>query len=440
MSRLSITGGRVIDPANEFDDRADVVLEGGKVVEVTAPGAAPTAGGQVVDASGCIVCPGLIDPHVHLREPGEEEKETIASGAAAAVAGGFTSVCCMPNTKPAIDDDGRVDFVLHQAARANLANVFPVGAITKGRQGAELAEIGLMADAGAVAFSDDGVVVASAGVMNKALTYVAMTGKAIMQHCEDSQLGGGVMNAGPLATRLGLPGWPRVAEEIIIQRDILLNLSQNIGCRYHVQHLSSGGSVELVRRARHDLFGQLHVTAEVSPHHLLLTEDTCATYDTMFKMNPPLRTNGDIDDLLQGVKDGAITVLATDHAPHTAEEKEVEFTRAPHGIIGLECALPLYIRALIESGTIDWPGMIAMMAVNPAKLCGLDTKGAFSPGADADVTIIDPAFQWTIDVSDFVGKSRNCPFDGWNVTGRAIATIVGGQVKYALDDARVATA
>lgn len=434
MSTLTIRGGRVIDPANQIDEVTDLVLDAGKVARL---GKVTKPTGRVINAAGCIVSPGLIDIHVHFREPGQEEKETIATGAAAAVNGGFTSVCCMPNTKPALDDDSRVEFVYRQAQRAHLANVYPVGAITKGREGKELAEIALMAASGAVGFTDDGVGVASAAVMNKALTYIAMTGKVLMQHCEDPELGGGVMNAGSLATRLGLPGWPRVAEEAMIQRDILLNLSQNIGCRYHVQHLSSGGSVEMIRRARHDLFGQAHVTAEASPHHLLLTEDSCATYDPNFKMNPPLRTRRDIEAILAGIKDGTITILATDHAPHTREEKELEFSAAPFGILGLECALPLYIRSLIESGTIDWPQMLAMMTVNPARLCPLPGKGTLAIGADADVTIIDPKDQWTVDVNDFKSKSRNCPFDGWKVTGRAIATIVGGEIKLLRDKSRM---
>ncbi|MCE9592543.1 MAG: dihydroorotase [Planctomycetes bacterium] len=434
MPTLTIKGGRVIDPANQIDQVTDLVLERGRVTKL---GKVTKPTGAVIDASGCIVSPGLIDIHVHLREPGQEEKETVATGAAAAVNGGFTSICCMPNTKPALDDDSRVEFIYRQAERTNLANVYPVGAITKGREGKELAEIALMAASGAVGFTDDGVGVASASVMNKALTYIAMTGKVLMQHCEDPELGGGVMNAGSLATRLGLSGWPRVAEEAMIQRDILLNLSQNIGCRYHVQHLSSGGSVEMIRRARADLFGQAHVTAEASPHHLLLTEDSCATYDPNYKMNPPLRTRRDIEAILAGIKDGTITVLATDHAPHTQQEKELEFAAAPYGIIGLESALPLYIRALIDSGTIDWPAMLAMMTVNPARLCPLPgNKGTLSVGSDADVTIIDPKEEWTIDANDFKSKSRNCPFHGWKVTGRAAATIVGGDVKMVRDTGR----
>lgn len=433
MASLTITGGRVIDPApgSSVDQTADLLIEDGQVKKI---GKISKPTGPTIDAGGCIVCPGLIDVHVHLREPGQEEKETIKTGAAAAVAGGFTSVCCMPNTTPAIDDDGRVRFVYRQSQRADLANVFPIGAITKGRKGEELAEIGLMSSRGAVGFSDDGVAVADAGLMEKALRYIAMTGKVVMQHCEDPSLGGGAMNAGALATRLGLAGWPKVAEELVIQRDILLCKHQGFAPRYHVQHVSSAGSVELVREAR-----KLtpNVTAEASPHHLLLTEDACAEYDTCCKMNPPLRARADADALIAGVADGTITILATDHAPHTREEKDLEFAAAPFGVIGLECALALYVKALIEPGAIDWPRLIALMSTNGAALCGLEGKGSLVPGADADVTIIDPDAAWTIDADQFVGKSRNCPFHGWQVKGRATAAIVAGQVKLALDGGRL---
>ncbi len=438
MPSLTLINGRVIDPGTGLDEQTDLVLADSKVVsvgKVARPDA--SSDNMVVDASGCIVCPGLIDVHVHFREPGQEEKETIATGSAAAVAGGFTSVCCMPNTQPALDDDSRIEFVYRQAERAGLANVFPIGAVTKGRNGEELAEIAQMAASGAVGFSDDGIGVASAGVMAKALSYIAMTGKVLMQHCEDPELGGGSMNAGALATRLGLAGWPRVAEELMIQRDIMLNRAQGSKTRYHVQHLSSGGSVELVRRARADAVGQATITAEASPHHLLLTEESCATYDPNFKMNPPLRARRDVDELIEGIKDGTITVLATDHAPHTLEDKQVEFTAAANGILGLECALPLYIKALIESEAINWPKLIEMMTVNGAALCGLTGKGKLSVGADADVTVIDPNQAWTIDADQFASRSRNCPFDGWNVKGRAIATIVGSDIKLALDSGRV---
>ncbi len=450
ITKLTITGGRLIDPANGIDQTADLVLEGGKVASI---GRVSTPDGPTIDASGCIVAPGLIDVHVHLREPGQEEKETIATGAAAAVAGGFTSVCCMPNTAPAIDDDSMIEFVYRQAARANLANVYPVGAATKKREGKELAEIGLMHKAGAVGFSDDGTPVGSAKVMHQALRYIAMTGQVFMQHCEDPELGGGAMNAGPLASKLGLAGWPALAEELMIARDIMIAESLGYAARWHAQHMTTAGGVALLREARAryvkaveqgnaptDAFaasGLGRITGEASPHHLLLTEDACANYDTHAKMNPPLRTQGDIDALLEGVADGTVSVLATDHAPHTREQKEREFAIAPYGIIGLECALALYIKALIDPGVIDWPRLIALTSTNHAQLCGLEGKGHLAVGADADVTIIDPDHAWTIQADQFAGKSRNCPFDGWDVKGRAIATVVGGDLKLALDPERI---
>ena len=430
MPTLTLRNGRVIDPANGIDQKTDITLARGKVVKV---GKVSKPTGKVFDATGCIVCPGLIDPHVHLREPGQEDKETIATGSASAVNGGFTSVVCMANTSPAIDDDGRIDFIYWQAAREAVCNVFPTGAVTKGRKGEELAEIGLMAEAGAVAFTDDGDAIASAAIMAKALTYVKMTGRAIMQHCEEPTLvEGGAMNAGALATRLGLPGRPAVAEDLIIQRDIMLNA--NVGGGYHIQHMSTKTSVDLVRAARKA--GQ-PVTAEVTPHHLLLNEDACASYDPNYKMNPPLRRKEDVKALLKGVKDGVIAILGTDHAPHTREEKELEFAASPSGIIGLDCALALYAKALIETGTIDWPQLIAMMTINPAKLCLLKSKGTLGPDADADVTVIDPNEPWTIDIDQFASKARNCPFGGWQVAARPVATIVGGEFKLNRDKTRL---
>jgi len=452
MAKLTLTGGRVIDPHNHLDQTTDLVLEDGKVASI---GKVSSPDGPTLDASGCIVAPGLIDVHVHLREPGQEEKETIATGAAAAVAGGFTSVCCMPNTAPTIDDDSMIEYVYRQAARAGLANVYPVGAATKQRAGEELAEIGLMHKAGAVAFSDDGTPVGSAKVMHQALRYIVMTGRVFMQHCEDPALGGGAMNAGPLASKLGLAGWPALAEELMIGRDIMIAESLNYAARWHAQHMTTAGGVALLREARaryakaveqgdapDDAYAKAsgglgRITGEVSPHHLLLTEDACANYDTHAKMNPPLRTRRDIDALLQGVADGTISILATDHAPHTREQKEREFALAPYGIIGLECALALYIKALIDPGVIDWPRLIGMMTCNGAQLCGLRGKGQLAVGADADVTVIDPNHAWSIEADQFAGKSRNCPFEGWDVKGRAIATIVGGDVKLALDPGRV---
>ncbi|MEL7087175.1 MAG: dihydroorotase [Planctomycetota bacterium] len=435
-----IKNGRLIDPAAGLDEVIDLVLEDGKVAFVGHIGTnvSPSEGreAEVIDATGMIVSPGLIDPHVHFREPGGEHKETIATGCAAAVAGGFTSVCVMPNTTPTLDDDAAVEFVHRQAEKAQNSggggcNVFVVGAATKGRAGKELAEIGLMAKAGAVAFSDDGCAVADAGVMAKVLNYTAMTGKVFMQHCEDPSLGGGAMNAGTVATELGLPGWPRVAEELTLQRDLQLVAAGGYACRYHAQHMTTAGGVEILRRAQRDAAeagfpGVL--TGEASPHHLLLTEEACRGYDTNAKMNPPLRTQADIDALKEGIADGTITILATDHAPHTAEEKALEFAAAPYGIVGLDCALPLYIKALITPGIIDWPKLIELLTISPAKLCGLEGKGTLSVGSDADVTIIDPEAEWTIEVKKFASKGRNCPFDKHCVKGQAVKTIVSGWI------------
>ncbi len=455
MPSILIASGRVIDPASGLDQIADVAIADGMIAAVGQKLDRSRAD-RVIDAGDCIVCPGLIDPHVHLREPGMEEAETIRTGAAAAADGGFTTVCCMPNTTPAIDDDAMVEFVYtageydHQTGSRlpRGARVFPVGAVSKGRKGEQLAEIMLMARAGAVGFSDDGDCVASAGLMRTALTYIKPTGLALMQHCQDMSLTRGAsMHAGAVATTLGLGGWPRVAEESVIERDVRLN--QGIGCPYHVQHLSSGGSVEIIRSARAK---GLPVTAEVSPHHLLLTHDEVRRhggYWTNAKMNPPLRETSDINTILEGVADGTITVLATDHAPHTSDRKSLDFEAAPFGIVGIETALPLYIKALIDPGVISWPRLIAMMTIEPAKLCGLDRLdapsgpgasslgwvyraglglGRLHVGAAADVTVIDPKVSWTIDSSRFLSLSRNTPFDGWTVRGRAIVTIVDGEV------------
>ena len=444
---ILITGARVLDPASGMDRVADVAIDNGLIAAIgpnlTRSPAAGSAGPRVINADGCLLTPGLIDPHVHLREPGREEAETIASGTAAAVAGGFTTICCMPNTDPPIDDDSVVEYIFKQTELTGRCRVFPVGAISRGRKGEELAEIGLMARAGAVGFSDDGDCVASAGLMLRALNYIKPTGRALMQHCQEMTLTrGATMHAGTVSMRLGLAGWPRVAEEVIIERDVRLNRS--VGCAYHVQHLSSGGSVDIVRRARAD--GQ-PVTAEASPHHLLLTHEEvergavagCAGaggggtggYWTAAKMNPPLRERSDINAMLEGIADGTITVLATDHAPHTDESKELEFEAAPFGIIGLETALALYIEALVTPGVIGWMRLVEMMTAEPAKLCGLFSRGLgrLQAGGPADLTLIDPDAQWTISEPDLAGKSRNTPFLGQRVRGRAVGTIVGGTVR-----------
>lgn len=428
MPTLLIANGTVLDPSRVFERRADVLIHDGKIAAVgTNLGKAD----RVIDASDSYVTPGLIDVHVHFREPGDEEEETIASGAAAAVAGGFTTVCCMPNTKPALDNEGQVEFIIREGQRAALANVYPIGAITKGREGKELAELGSMKQRGAVAFSDDGVGVADASVMRKAMQYAEMFDACLMQHCEEPTLTGGSMHAGLVSTTLGLGGIPAEAEQLMISRDLLLN--RTIGCRYHVQHVSTAGSVELIRRAKRD--GQ-PVTVEVAPHHLLLTDEACRGYDTNYKMNPPLRPAADVKACIDAVKDGTVDILATDHAPHLAEEKELEFPYAPFGIIGLECALALYVKALVTPGHIDWMRLVDLMSTRCAALVGLGkgaaNKGSLRDGADADVTIIDPEAEWTIDVERFASKSRNCPFHGWGVKGRAVMTIVGGDVKWEL--------
>ncbi|MGH7214539.1 MAG: dihydroorotase [Tepidisphaeraceae bacterium] len=423
MPSLLIQNGTLLDPSRSIEQRTDLLVRDGKVAAVgTNLGKAD----RVIDAAGCYVAPGLIDIHVHFREPGDEEEETIASGSAAAVAGGFTTVCCMPNTKPALDNEGQVEFVLREGQRVNLANVYPVGAVTKGREGKELAEIGQMHHRGAIAFSDDGVGVADASVMRKALQYAKMFDTVIMQHCEEPTLSGGAMHAGLVSTVLGLPGIPSEAEQLMIARDSLLN--RTIGCRYHVQHISTAWSVELIRQAKRD---SLNVTAEVSPHHLLLTDQSCRSYDTNYKMNPPLRTAADVKACIDGVVDGTLDCLATDHAPHLAEEKELEFQYAPFGIIGLEGALALYVKALVEPGHISWMKLVDLMSTRPARIVKLD-RGSLRAGAIADVTVIDPNLAWKIDPEQFASKSRNSPFAGWEVKGRATHTIVGGELKWSL--------
>ncbi len=426
MGATLIRGARVIDPERNRDSTGDVLIGDGLIRGVSnRPGELAANGAEVVEGEGRILAPGLFDPHVHLREPGAEQKETIASGAAAAIAGGFTSVCCMPNTRPALDVPSLIDFVHLKAERAGMARVFCAGAATVNRAGEELAPIAAMARAGAVAFTDDGDCIASAAMMGRVLQICACAGRAFMQHAQEPSLtSGGVMNAGVVAARLGLGGWPAVAEEVIVERDIRLNRA--IGCRYHVQHVSSGTTVDILRQAR--AAGQ-PVSGEASPHHLLLTDEACAGYNTQAKVNPPLRTAADMAALVKGVADGSISVLATDHAPHTAAEKARDFNGAPFGMIGLECALALYARALVDSGAIGWDRLVALLTIEPARLCGLVERGVGTMriGAPADLTLIDPQRKWTIRSAEFASLSRNCPFDGWEVRARATDVWVGGR-------------
>jgi len=427
MHDILIINGRVIDPAAGRDEIADVAIAKGRIARVApaGPRARPKAR-EVIDAAGCIVAPGLIDIHVHCREPGHEEEETVATASAAAAAGGFATICAMPNTHPPIDDETAVTYVLDRAAAAGRARVLPVGCITKGREGKELAAMGMMVQAGAVAFSDDGDGVASASVMQRALQYARLLGVPLMQHCQDGDLAGGQMNSGAVAVRLGLGGIAAAGEQIMLRRD--LELVEHTGARYHVQHVSSAGSVELIRAAR---AAGLPVTAEATPHHLLLTDAACMGYDPNYKMSPPLRSLADVEALRRGVADGTIDCLATDHAPHAAEEKDLEFSLAPFGIIALDCAVGLYAKALIEPGLCDWPTLIARMTAGPARAINRPL-GTLAAGAEADVTIIDPDRRWTVRVGRFASRSRNCPYDGWKLTGRATCTIVGGTIKHRL--------
>ncbi len=419
---LLIKNGRVIDPANGVDKKCDVLIVDGKIAAV---GRIEKEADKVIDAAGKLVVPGLIDIHVHFREPGDEEEETIASGSAAAVAGGFTSVVCMPNTKPTIENETDVEYVHRKARQARKTHVYTMGAITKSREGVQLAEMGFMADAGAVGFTDDGNGVQNPAVMQQALKYAAMFDVVIAQHCQDNAFAGdGVMNSGYHSTILGLPGIDVLAEEAMLWRDIQLVKKAKV--RYHAQHISTAGAVGLIRAAKKD---SLPITCEVTPHHLLLSEQCCAEYDTNYKVNPPLRTDKDIEALKEAIGEGLVDALASDHAPHLQSEKELEFLAAPFGIASLECVLGLYVKALIEPGILDWVGLIRLMTEKPAQVIGID-KGTLGVGKQADVTIIDPKAKYKIDVSQFRSKSRNCPYDGWTVTGRVEKTIVGGEVRY----------
>ncbi|MBQ71563.1 MAG: dihydroorotase, partial [Planctomycetaceae bacterium] len=395
---LLLAGGRVLDPESGLDTTADVLIEDGEVVAIeTTPGRLDDRATERRDVDGLLVCPGLVDPHVHLREPGQGAKETIETGTASAVAGGFTTVCCMPNTSPTLDSVDQVDWVSMRAREKGRCRVFVAAAATLGRQGTALAPMHAMREAGAVAFTDDGDGIADAVMMRRVLQTCASLGTAFMQHCQEPTLTRGAqMHEGAVSARLGLVGWPRVAEELMLERD--LRLDREIGARYHAQHLSSGGSVEILRRAQAD---GVPATGEVSPHHLLMTDEACDGFDTHAKMNPPLREESDRQALVQGVADGVITVLATDHAPHTEAEKAEPFEQAPLGIIGVECALPLYAEALVASGAVDWPRLIALMTIEPARLLGLDSEGIgrLQVGGPADLTVIDPTCEWTIDAA-----------------------------------------
>ena len=424
MRPLLIRGGRVVDPSQNLDETADLLLDGGKVVAHGRGLSAPD-GAESFDATGLVVSPGFVDVHCHLREPGREDVETIASGARAAAAGGFTAVCAMPNTDPVTDNQAAVGFVLRQGQRADGARVYPIGAISLGQKGEALAEFGEMVAAGAVAVSDDGKPVVSSQLMRTALEYARTFGIPVADHCEEPTLAkGGAMNEGIVSARLGLKGIPSEAEEIMAIRDILL--ARRTGGHVHLCHMSTKGSVELIRWGKER---NIRVTAEVCPHHLSLTEERVAGYDTNAKMNPPLRTQADVEALRDAVKDGTIDVIATDHAPHHYDEKEREFADAPNGIVGLETALAVNVTWLVASGLMPLATLVEKMACAPARLFNLP-GGTLRKGALGDVTIFDPAAQWMVDPSRFRSKGRNTPYAGQRLTGRVHATIVGGRVMY----------
>lgn len=419
--KLLIKGGRVIDPANKVDATMDLLLVDGLIAQVGEN--LPIEDSQVLEATGKIVVPGLIDMHVHLREPGYEHKETIATGVRAAAAGGFTSVACMPNTNPVMDNAAVVTFVKQRAMAEGKTRVFPIGAITKSSQGEELAEMGELKEAGVVALSDDGNPVVNGEIMRRALEYAQMFGLTIISHCEDPHLaGGGSMHEGYYSTLLGLRGIPSASEEVMVARDIIL--AEMTGSPVHIAHVSTAGSVRLIREAKKR---GLPVTAEATPHHFTLTDEAVVGYDTATKVNPPLRSTEDREAVLEGLADGTIDVIATDHAPHAREEKEVEYALAPNGMVGLETAVPLVVTQLIEKGVLTWSQAIEKLTINPAKILNLPF-GTLSPGQRADVTIIDPQKEAWVDPHKFYSLGKNTPFAGWHLKGWPVATIVDGRV------------
>jgi dihydroorotase len=418
--KLLLENGRVIDPASGLDDTRDVLIEDGRIARVDRR--IDAEGAERIDLRGLFVCPGFIDMHVHLREPGQEWKETVATGTAAAAAGGFTGVACMANTVPVNDCRSVTEFIQAQSKLHGTVPVYPIGCVTKGMSGKELAEMEDMRLAGARAFSDDGKPVANSLMMRKALEYSKIFDLPIIDHCEDVDLvDGGVVDEGEISTRLGLKGWPAVAEDIMVQRDILL--ADYTGGHVHIAHISTAGAMEFVRRAKNEV----RVTCEVTPHHLALDDTAVGDYDTDAKMNPPLRAARHRDAMLRGIADGTVDAIATDHAPHHSDEKCVEFSLAPFGVVGLETAVSICLDKLVRPGVIDLSRMVELFTSGPARILRLD-KGTLRPGADADVTVLDLERQVAVEPKTFRSKSTNTPFRGWELRGAPVMTIVGGKI------------
>lgn len=420
---ILIRGGRVVDPAHGSSGMADVLVEAGRIAAI-APHI-PASNHETLDVEGLIVSPGLVDMHVHLRDPGQTHKEDISSGTRAAARGGFTAVACMANTAPPVDHPVVVEYVRSRAREVAACRVYPIGALTKGLQGQELAPLAGLASAGVVAFSDDGTAVLDAGLLRRALKYASMTGLPVIEHCEDPTISaGGVMHDGAHAAILGLPGIPAASEEIIVARDLLL--AESTGARLHIAHVSTAASVRMIRAAK--LRG-VQVTAEVTPHHLVLTDADVGDYDTNRKMNPPLRTSEDVEAVREALADGTIDAIATDHAPHAVEEKLVEFDRAPFGVVGLETALAVVMTHLVRPGLLSIEDALRRMSTLPAQILGIP-GGRLDVGAPADLVVIDPDRRWTVRPGEFASRSRNTPFEGWNLEGKAVLTMVEGAIRH----------
>ncbi len=422
-----IKGGRLIDPANNRDEQVDILIWDGRIEDIRPTGGLTPSGEEIIDAKGLWVLPGLIDMHAHLREPGYEYKEDIASGSQAAAAGGITTVVCMANTEPVNDNPSVTQYILKKASSVGMVRVLPVGAITKGQQGKELAEMGLMKEAGIIAVSDDGRPVESASIMRRALEYASTFSLPVISHCEDKNLASsGVMNEGALSSQLGLAGIPSLTEEIMVSRDVLL--SQYTGVPVHITHISTKGSLEIIRAAK--LQG-VKVTCDTTPHHLLFTEEGVRTYNANYKMNPPLRNEADRHALIEGVRMNLIDCIATDHAPHARDEKDLDFDLAPFGIIGFQTLLPALMKLHLDFD-IDFSQLLACVTKNPAKVLGIE-GGKLSQGSRADVTIFDPDAVWTLTEEMIFSKSRNTPFIGWTFTGKVVRTLVKGRTVYSTD-------